>query len=80
MRTKTAKKVDLERLAAALDDFPFGYLITVDDGFHAHTVTVEPTMRGATLDVGLIGNTARTWTTIATSRCCGRRPSRAATR
>jgi len=59
MRTKTAKKVDLERLAAALDDFPFGYLITVDDGFHAHTVTVEPTMRGAILDVGLIGGRTR---------------------
>ena len=43
MRTK--KKVDLERLAAALPDYPFAYLITVDDGYRVHTVTVEPQLR-----------------------------------
>lgn len=50
-----AKKVDLERLAAALGDFPFAYLLTVDDDYHAHTVTVEPVLREGVLDVGLIG-------------------------
>jgi hypothetical protein len=54
-----AKKVDLERLAAALPDYPFAYLITVDDGYHAHTVTVEPVLRGAVLDVGRIGGRTR---------------------
>ena len=66
MRTK--KKVDLKRLAAALTDYPFGYLITVDDGYRVHTVTVEPELRdlpegpegpGAILDVGLIGGHTR---------------------
>lgn len=57
MRTK--KKVDLERLAAALPDFPFAYLITVGDDYRAHTVTVEPRLREATLDVGLIGGRTR---------------------
>ncbi|MGH3633255.1 pyridoxamine 5'-phosphate oxidase family protein [Mycobacterium sp.] len=50
-----AKKVDLKRLAAALVDFPFAYLVTVDDDYHAHTVTVEPVLRDGVLDVGLIG-------------------------
>jgi hypothetical protein len=50
-----AKKVDLKRLAAALDDFPFAYLITVGDDYRAHTVTVEPELRGGVLDIGLIG-------------------------
>jgi hypothetical protein len=66
MRTK--KKVDLERLAAALPDYPFAYLITVDDGYRAHTVTVEPALRDlpdgpdgprAIVDVGLIGGHTR---------------------
>ncbi len=66
MRTK--KKVDLKRLAAALPDYPFAYLITVDDGYRVHTVTVEPTLRnlpegpdepGAIVDVGLIGGRTR---------------------
>jgi hypothetical protein len=69
MRTK--KRVDLKRLAAALTDYPFAYLITVDDGYRVHTVTVEPQLRdlpdgpagpegpGAILDVGLIGGHTR---------------------
>jgi hypothetical protein len=66
MRAK--KKVDVQRLAAALPDYPYAYLITVDDGFHAHTVTVEPRLRnlpdgpdgpGAIVDVGLIGGRTR---------------------
>lgn len=67
-----AKKVDLKRLAAALSDYPFGYLITVDDRYRVHTVTVEPVLReladcpeadrgasGAVIDVGLIGGRTR---------------------
>lgn len=54
-----AKKVDLKRLAAALTDYPFAYLITVDDGYRVHTVTVEQLLRGAFLDVGLIGGRTR---------------------
>ena len=63
MRTK--KRVDVQRLAAALADFPFAYLITVDDGYRVHTVTVEPQLRGAPegpaalLDIGLIGGSTR---------------------
>jgi hypothetical protein len=59
MGAKTAKKVDLERLAAALPDYPFAYLITVDEDYRVHTVTVEPTLREANLDVGLIGGRTR---------------------
>ncbi len=55
MGAKTAKKVDLQRLAAALHDFPFAYLITVGEDYRVHTVTVEPTLREAILDIGLIG-------------------------
>lgn len=58
MRTK--KRVDFQRLAAALPDYPFAYLITVGDDYRAHTVTVEPRLRdGAVLDVGLIGGRTR---------------------
>lgn len=60
MAAKTAKKVDFQRLAAALADFPFAYLITVDDDYRAHTVTIEPVLRDqAILDVGLIGGGTR---------------------
>ncbi|MEB3970559.1 pyridoxamine 5'-phosphate oxidase family protein [Mycobacterium ulcerans] len=63
-----AKKVDLKRLADALTDYPFAYLITVDDDHHVHTVTVEPVLRGlpdgpdgprAVIEVGLIGGRTR---------------------
>ncbi|OJZ73953.1 hypothetical protein BRW65_11345 [Mycobacterium paraffinicum] len=57
MRTK--KQVDVERLAAALPDYPFAYLVTVDDDYRVHTVTVEPRLRDATLDIGLIGGRTR---------------------
>ena len=59
MGDKGAKKVDLARLAAALPDFPFAYLITVDDGYRVHTVTVEPVLSGGRLDVGPIGGRSR---------------------
>jgi hypothetical protein len=67
----TKKRVDVKRLAAALTDFPFAYLITVDDGYRVHTVTVEPQLReftdapdgsegpNALLDIGLIGGGTR---------------------
>ncbi|RAU96964.1 pyridoxamine 5'-phosphate oxidase family protein [Mycobacterium colombiense] len=57
MRTK--KKVDLKALADALVDYPYAYLITVDDDYRVHTVTVEPRLDGANLDVGLIGGRTR---------------------
>jgi hypothetical protein len=57
---KNAKKVDLQRLAAALPNYPFAYLITVDDGYRAHTVAIEPVLRGSILDVGRIGGRTRT--------------------
>jgi hypothetical protein len=57
MRTK--KRVDLDRLAAALPDYPFAYLVTVDDGYRVHTVTVEPQLRETVLHVGLIGGRTR---------------------
>lgn len=57
MRTK--KKVDLQALADALPDYPYAYLITVDDGYRVHTVTVEPQLRETVLDVGLIGGRTR---------------------
>jgi hypothetical protein len=60
MAAKT-KPVDFQRLADALSSYPFAYLITVDDDYRAHTVTVEPVLRDlAVLDVGLIGGGTRT--------------------
>jgi hypothetical protein len=59
MGTKAAKKVDFERLAAALDDYRFAYLVTVDDDYRVHTVTVEPELREHVMDVGLIGGRTR---------------------
>ena len=59
MGTKAAKKVDFERLAAALDGFRFAYLVTVDDDYRVHTVTVEPELREQVMDVGLIGGRTR---------------------
>ncbi|BBX75092.1 pyridoxamine 5'-phosphate oxidase family protein [Mycobacterium shinjukuense] len=65
---KTGKRVDLKRLAAAVTDYPFAYLITVDDAYRVHTVTVRPVLRDlpagpdgprAMLDVGLIGGRTR---------------------
>jgi hypothetical protein len=60
MGTKSAKKVDFDRLAAALGDYRFAYLVTVDDEYRVHTVTVEPELRERVLEVGLIGGRTRT--------------------
>ena len=59
MGTKPAKKVDFKRLAAALDDYRFAYLVTVDDEYRVHTVTVEPKLHQGVMDVGLIGGRTR---------------------
>jgi hypothetical protein len=59
MGTKSAKKVDFKRLAAALDDYRFAYLVTVDDEYRVHTVTVEPELHGGVMDVGLVGGGTR---------------------
>ena len=55
MGTKATKKVDFERLAGALQEYRFAYLVTVDDDYRVHTVTVEPELRDGVMDVGLIG-------------------------
>jgi hypothetical protein len=52
-------KVDLDQLAGALVDFTFAYLITVDHGYHAHTVAVEPVLTDGILDVGTVGGGTR---------------------
>lgn len=52
-------KVDLDKLADALTDFSFGYLITVGDDFRAHTVAVEPVLAGGVFDVGQMGSGTR---------------------
>jgi hypothetical protein len=52
-------KVDLDQLASALDDFTFAYLVTVDDGYHVHTVAVEPALIDGVIDVGPIGKSTR---------------------
>lgn len=59
MGTKAAKNVDFTRLAAALDDYRFAYLVTVDDEYRVHTVTVEPELRERVMDVGLVGGRTR---------------------
>lgn len=57
MRTK--KQVDFDRLAAALPDYPYAYLVTVDDDYRVHTVTVEPRLRDTRIEIGLIGGRTR---------------------
>lgn len=52
-------KVDIERLADELANYTFAYLVTVDDGYHAHTVAVEPVFMGGVLDVGSVGGSTR---------------------
>ena len=51
--------VDLDKLADALADFTFGYLITVGDDFRAHTVAVDPVLAGGVLDTGPAGKGTR---------------------
>lgn len=59
MGTKSGKKVDFTRLADALEGYRFAYLVTVDDDYRVHTVTVEPELNGGVMDVGLISGKTR---------------------
>jgi hypothetical protein len=52
-------KVDLDQLAAALEDFTFAYLVTVGDDYRAHTVAVEPVFADGVIDVGPVGGGTR---------------------
>jgi hypothetical protein len=59
MNTETAKMVDFKRLAAALGDYRFAYLLTVDDQYRVHSVTVTPDLAEDAFDIGPIGNRTR---------------------
>jgi hypothetical protein len=52
-------KVDLEKLADTLADYPFAYLVTVGDDFRAHTVAVDPALADGSLRIGAVGNSTR---------------------
>lgn len=52
-------QVDLDRLAAALDDYTFAYLITVDEGYRVRAVEVDPAFDDGVLDVGPVGGHTR---------------------
>jgi len=52
-------KVDLDRLSDTLRDFRSGYLITVGDDFHAHTVAIDPTLSDSAFHLDSAGNTTR---------------------
>ena len=52
-------KVELDKLAEALADFTFAYLITVSDDHQAHTVAVDPVLRDGVLDVSPARTTTR---------------------
>ncbi|MDT4974475.1 MAG: hypothetical protein QOG98_233 [Pseudonocardiales bacterium] len=52
-------KVDLDQLAAALEDFTFAYLVTVGDDYRAHTVAVEPGFADGVINVGPVGGGTR---------------------
>ena len=54
MGSRSGKEVDFQRLADALADYRFAYLVTVDDDYRVHTVTVEPELRDRVIAVGLI--------------------------
>jgi hypothetical protein len=51
--------VDLDRLAEALSDYGFAYLITVSDDYRIRAVEVDPTFSGGALDVGPVGEHTR---------------------
>ena len=52
-------KVDLDKLADALADFTFAYLITVGDDYRAHTVAVSPVFADGVFVVGTVGKHTR---------------------
>jgi hypothetical protein len=51
--------VDLDKLAGALADFTFAYLVTVGDDYRARTVAVNPVLVDGVLDVGPVGGGTR---------------------
>lgn len=59
MGAKTPKKLDFERLAAALTGYRAAYLVTVDDDYQVHTVDVEPALSGRVIEVGPVGGRTR---------------------
>jgi hypothetical protein len=52
-------RVDLDKLADALADFTFAYLVTVGSDYRAHTVAVQPVLSGGVIDIGPIGKSTR---------------------
>jgi hypothetical protein len=52
-------QVDLDRLAEALGDYGFAYLITVSDDYRVRAVEVDPAFSGGVLDVGPVGEHTR---------------------
>jgi hypothetical protein len=52
-------QVDLDRLADALADFTFAYLVTVGDDYRARTVAVTPVLVDGVLDAGPVGGGTR---------------------
>ena len=52
-------KVDLNQLADALTDYTFAYLVTVDNGYKAHTVAVDPVFADGVINVGPVGGSTR---------------------
>ncbi|AFM15361.1 Pyridoxamine 5'-phosphate oxidase [Mycolicibacterium chubuense NBB4] len=51
--------VDLDRLADALGDFSYAYLVTVGDEYRVHTVAVDPVLTDGKLVVASVGNRTR---------------------
>ncbi|WP_059015625.1 hypothetical protein [Mycobacterium sp. M26] len=51
--------VEIERLAEALTDFTFAYLITVGDDFRAHAVAVDPLLGDGRFTIDSVGRTTR---------------------
>ncbi len=60
MGSRSGRHVDFQRLADALANYLFAYLVTVDDDYRVHTVSVKPELRDRIIAVGLIsGRTFR---------------------
>jgi hypothetical protein len=51
--------VDLDRLADALGNYGFAYLITVNDDYRVRAVEIEPAFDGQVFDIGLVGGHTR---------------------
>jgi hypothetical protein len=52
-------EVDLDRLAEALGDYGFAYLITVNDDYRVRAVEVDPVFDRKVFDVGPVGDHTR---------------------